>query len=40
MNNELCIKILELKLSKWENIIMEIGSCNLKMVQNIFQKWL
>ena len=35
MNKELYIKILEEKLQKWENIEMKIGSCRLKMVQNI-----
>ena len=40
MNKELYIKILELKLLKWENIVMKIGSCSLKMVQNLFQKGL
>ena len=40
MNKDLYIKILELKLPKWENIEMKIGSFSLKMVQNIFQKWL
>ena len=37
MNKELYIKILELKLPKWENIEMKIGSFSLKMFQTYFK---
>ena len=37
MNKELYIKILELKLPKWENIEMKIGCFSLKMFQTYFK---
>ena len=37
MDKELCIKILEERLPKWENVVMKIGSCSLIMIQNKLQ---